>query len=384
MPNKIRCLLIAPLANGEGFSGEDAYTQSLLNYPPEGVEYIFHDDLVASGQGWRVPWVHRLFPWLGERRLHILPYTWVQSLGTNERFDLIHIHGWAVYLTGGLKDSQTPIVISASSAPTYGLKAYKGWSDWRVRRYTILMRFLQKKLRIYDSYFSPGPARRIVVWSKWARNDYIRAGIEKSRLCVVPPGLPAPELIPRVNKDQVRLLFVGNDFVRKGGFFLLEVFGNLRARFGKKISLTIVSNYNEHVDMPAGVSWLRGISHSTMGKLYQEHDIFVLPTLAEGYGISVLEAMSYGLPVIVSGVGALPEIVVDEKTGFVVQRGDNRQLEGRIASLVKSQNLMFQMGDQARKRFEKFFSIEARNEALRQLYYATANCRDGYNAAPKT
>lgn len=367
MSDRIRCLLIAPLARGEGFSGEDAYTELLLRHPPEGVEYVFHDDLVQSGRGWRVPWVHRVFSWLGEQRLGLVPHAWVQTVGSGEAFDLVHIHAWAVYLAGALRDPQLPTVISASSAPTYGLRYYKGWAQGRVTLYSTVMRMVQRSLGTYDSYFYPGPARRIVVWSKWARDQYVNSGIEARRIAVIPPGLPVPELAEHSRREGLRLLFVGNDFVRKGGPPVLRVFSRLRAKFGGTLRLTVVSNHPIPARLPDGVTWLRDVPHSRMGTIYEGHSVFVLPALAEGFGISVVEAMSYGLPCVVSDISAMPEIVTDGVTGFTCEAGDVRRLEEALSCLIMNNELLQLMSQAASQRVRNCFSPWA---VAKQIHHA--------------
>jgi glycosyltransferase involved in cell wall biosynthesis len=232
---------------------------------------------------------------------------------------------------------------------------------------------LQRTFRIYDSYFFPGPARQILVWSEWARSEYIRAGIEETRVRVVPPGLLAPEFSsPKKYSQRLRLLFVGNDFARKGGFLLLEAFSQLRDRYGKDIVLTVVSNYDTRNSLPEGVIWRRNLSRLQMQELYREHDVFVLPTYAEGYGISVVEAMSFGLPVIVSTVGALPEIVC-QGAGFIVEPGDWRGLFQCLMTLMADKDLLQTMSMQARNCFLQHHDVRNTNVLLGQVYQEVLN-----------
>lgn len=380
MKKPIRCLLIAPLTRGMGFTGEDAYTQSLLENPPDGVEYTFHDDLVAAGRAQRIPWVHSLYAWLGESRLGLLPYTWTQSLETEEQFDIIHIHAWAVALGRNLRRSGIPIVISASTAPVYGLRTYKHWSENRITAYAHVIRSLQRSLNIYDCYFFQGPAHQVMVWSQFARADFEASGIHRSRLVIVPPGIPDPSWCPNHRSDDcVRVLFVANDFVRKGGPMLVEVYHRLRDELPNQVTLTIIGT-----DVPApysreGINILGFLERPKVHDYFRQHDVLVLPSEAEGYGMAVIEAFSFGLPVIVSNVGAMSEIVTSD-VGLRHDPGDKNALYDALRKLVTDADLRSRMGSAARQRFLESYVTQSTNSLLRDVYLDTMKSSIGLHS----
>lgn len=368
MSKRIRCLLVGPLTKGEGYSGEDAYTQALLSHPPSDVDYIFHEDLVANGQGARVKWMHALFGILSEYHLGILPYNWLQTLETNLDFDIIHVHAWQVFFGRQMRSKGMPVVISSSSDPTYGLKSYKGWTDSRIRRHRLVSRVLQRALHVQDSYFNPGPAQRILVWSEFARADYVQAGLDPARLCVVPPGIsdPGHRATPG-SMDSFRILFVGNDFERKGGQELVKVFQGLYHEFGPRVQLTIVSSRFPPSDDRSGVTFAGRVDRQEIHSLYAQSDVFVLPSHAEGYGMSVVEAMSFGLPVIVSAVGALPSIVTGH-TGHVIH--SEQELSEALHTLIMNPAYCARLGENAYRHFKLNFEIGITNRRLREVYDA--------------
>lgn len=73
-------------------------------------------------------------------------------------------------------------------------------------------------------------------------------------------------------------------------------------------------------------------------------DIFVLPSESEALGLSIVEAMACGLPVVATNVGGIPEVVVDGKTGFLVPPRDPIALASKLATLVESEELRMRMG----------------------------------------
>jgi glycosyltransferase involved in cell wall biosynthesis len=106
-------------------------------------------------------------------------------------------------------------------------------------------------------------------------------------------------------------------------------------------------------------------------------DLFVCPSLYEGFGIAIVEAMAAGRPVIASAVGGIPEIVVREDTGLLVPPGDARALAGAIASLLSRPDRARAMGARGRERARERFSIEAAVRRHQQLYDTLSSRRPG-------
>ena len=97
-------------------------------------------------------------------------------------------------------------------------------------------------------------------------------------------------------------------------------------------------------------------------------DVYVQPSLAEGLGISVLEAMAAGIPVVASDVGGLKEVIDDGVTGFLVPPRDTSRLADRIAQLAIYPSLRARMGDAARAHVIEHFNLERESHAIRTAY----------------
>jgi glycosyltransferase involved in cell wall biosynthesis len=97
-------------------------------------------------------------------------------------------------------------------------------------------------------------------------------------------------------------------------------------------------------------------------------DIFVLPSLKEGFPYVILEAMAAGLPIVATCVGGVPEAVVEGKGGFLVEPGDAESLARKIAILVESGDLRRSMGEFNRARVREEFSIERMISQTRRVY----------------
>lgn len=103
-------------------------------------------------------------------------------------------------------------------------------------------------------------------------------------------------------------------------------------------------------------------------KLLAGMDVFVLPSLWEGLGNAVLEAMAMGKPVVAANVGGIPEVVINEKTGFLVSAGNSAALADAIIKLLKSPEIRAEIGKAGRNRVEENFRIEKTVEKLQSIY----------------
>ena len=99
-------------------------------------------------------------------------------------------------------------------------------------------------------------------------------------------------------------------------------------------------------------------------ELFSRADVFVLPTLAETFGIAAVEASASGLPVVATRVGGLPDIVADGTTGLLTAPGDARALRSAIERLAGDPTLRTGLGRAARARAEACFDIDRNADRL--------------------
>jgi glycosyltransferase involved in cell wall biosynthesis len=210
----------------------------------------------------------------------------------------------------------------------------------------------------------------LVTWSQWARRSLIDDyGVDGSRVRVHPPGVPGTYFdIGRARQEQspddgrpIQLLFVGGDFERKGGNYLLDV---MRGPPGERCVLHVVTrsdirgapNVVVHRDVAA--------NSPAMRRLYADADVFVFPTLADCLGVVLEEAAAAGLPVITTDVGGVGESVEPGESGLLVPPGDGRALELAVTTLVEDRGRRLRMGRAAHGLAVRGFDAHANNRAV--------------------
>jgi len=111
------------------------------------------------------------------------------------------------------------------------------------------------------------------------------------------------------------------------------------------------------------------VGYSEMPALYRSADVFVFPsTWEEPFGISIVEAMASGIPVVATKVGGIPEIVREGETGRLVPPGDPQSMAEAIGQLLDSEPDRQRLGAAGRSAAESRFSIDAHVDRLLGLY----------------
>ncbi len=217
----------------------------------------------------------------------------------------------------------------------------------------------------------------VLAMSRWAADSVIAQGVDSDRVRVIHPGVDLRWWVPPAAKHSngpLRLLFVGGDFIRKGGPELLAACSRLRSDFVLDVvtrqSVPTASRVNVHRLEP---------NAPALRKLYQQADLFVLPTRADCFGHAAVEAMACGIPVVMTDVGGARDIVVPGETGCLLQSTD--QLQPVLDVLLGSPDRLREMGLAARRRAEALFDGRRNDRSLADILMALSEHRTGSAAA---
>lgn len=107
---------------------------------------------------------------------------------------------------------------------------------------------------------------------------------------------------------------------------------------------------------------------SRVGEYYQALDLFVAPQRWEGFGVTPLEAMATGIPVVATSVGAFPELVVTGQTGAIIAPGDVEAMAREVALLLDDEKELARQGVEARRHVAENFSLKAEADAINAVY----------------
>lgn len=177
-----------------------------------------------------------------------------------------------------------------------------------------------------------------------------------------------------VGSEETVLGIIARLVEQKGHRYLIEAFATA-VQQNRKLRLLIVGSGALEDDLKARVRHC-GLEKEVLFTGYRSDtvdllgaiDIFVHPSLWEGFGLAVLEAMAMGKPVIATRVSALPELIEDTVSGFLVAPRNADALAEAIMRLAGDTLLQQRIGEQARQRCRREFSVERMSAATAALY----------------
>jgi glycosyltransferase involved in cell wall biosynthesis len=206
----------------------------------------------------------------------------------------------------------------------------------------------------------------------------VEGGVRREKIRVIYSGIEAERFQSADGGRKREPLVVGTLaglVKRKGHRYLLEAAARLKQQ-GVDLRYCFGGEGPERRDLQElalqlglrdEVSFLGWVSDAP--RFFASVDIFALPSLFEGLGVAVLEAMAAGKPVVASFVGGIPELVEDQTTGLLVPPGDFESLAGALSRLASDPELVRAMGEMGRETVRHRFTMEQMALQNEAFYY---------------
>ncbi|MGO8789589.1 MAG: glycosyltransferase family 4 protein [Terriglobia bacterium] len=212
----------------------------------------------------------------------------------------------------------------------------------------------------------------VIAVSENIRELSVRAGVPRERISVIPDGIQIPEALPNIaERQRLRTSWRCHD-----DDFVVGLLGASTPEKGQDVALDAMALLAEKLpsarlvlagdeSASAGEALMHG-AYSDWGWIlrlgpitdlpgfFAGLDLFIMPSIAEGLGSSALWAMAHGLPVIATRVGGLPEIVVENETGWLIPPGSAQVLADTILLASQDREKLTEFGRNGRKRAERF------------------------------
>jgi glycosyltransferase involved in cell wall biosynthesis len=190
-------------------------------------------------------------------------------------------------------------------------------------------------------------ASLVVANSSFTARTLIETGFPAERVRVVPLGAPPvdPSYRQRPRPQTVRFLFAGAAGPRKGAHLLIDAFRRLGTRRG--VELVIAGQWllpsRMRATLPAGVRVLGSVPQPQLFEEYRRASVLVFPSVCDGFGMVVTEALAHGLPVITTRHVGAADLIEDGVSGFVIAPSDVDALTERMAHCVANPELLWTM-----------------------------------------
>lgn len=211
---------------------------------------------------------------------------------------------------------------------------------------------------------------KVIVPSKSTQRNLLKySRIPPSKIKIVYLGVKILRKNLPSGKSKTKKIIVGNvsrltrekgqDVILRSIPEIVDKVKNVRFIFvGTGPDMLYFQNLAKHLRIEKYVEFLGYVED--LGSVYEIMDIFVFPTMweLEGFGLVAAEAMSFGIPVVASRLGPVPEIVDDKKTGILFEPGNDRELARAVVLLADNEDLRYILGTNAYKKAQEEYNIE--------------------------
>lgn len=197
-------------------------------------------------------------------------------------------------------------------------------------------------------------ADHIFVASSFTKRSLLSIGIAESAITVIPYGSPIDYFHPKPKPDDTfRALFVGRVGPRKGVHYLLQAWKSLNL-INAELLMVGVNEFPDTVAINgANYRHIPSVPHYTLNQYYSSASVFVFPSLVEGFGLVLLEAMACGIPIITTPNTAGPDIITDGVEGFIIPIRDVDALKAKLEWCYQNPKILKEMGKAARQKAEQ-------------------------------
>ena len=388
----LRVLLHSPTADLDPLSGDTTYTETLLAYPPPGVEYTSYAQALSDGRlvrRGRRPRVAtnlraadlailgvRTAESLLRRRWMFREETWFVSIDPTA-FDLVHNHIFTLRQVG----TRLPMMSSAGYPLSELYRFREGWPAARASRADALETMYARAVGSHRAgYWAPHPDLLSVYTDRYA--EWLTGrGVPAERIAVVRQGLPDATVAEPPREDTIG--FIGRDFARKGGLEAVAAFEQIRRQLPRARMLVITDERSlpASVRRTAGVEVVSGAPREDVLNLHLPRmSVLLAPTRSDcGVPYAVIESLRAGVPVILSTSPWLDERL----SGPGAPRAGRVDDVARLAlEILHDPARARSARDHAREQFESLLSLAAWHDDLRRAYASTVSLHECAAASP--
>ena len=269
----------------------------------------------------------------------------------NEIDIIISFDNYSSKIFKDLKDDKIIKILDMSSIPIKNiLKNYNEYlnseeiTSEEEKSAVNLIKSYTKKM-IQNSEVEIKHADYFIVASNYTKNELLKKDIKKSKIFVIPYGVKIEEYKPtlefnKINKEEISILFVGRMNVAKGFYKVLDVAKNIK---NKQIIFYFVGDKKElciQENLPDNIKIIGSVPKKKIKYFYEKADILILPTLFDGFGLSVIEAMASGCAIITTNNCGASDIVRQENAGIILDKISYKEIELTIHKLINDKKLL--------------------------------------------
>lgn len=185
--------------------------------------------------------------------------------------------------------------------------------------------------------------------SNFTRDTWVQAGMPKEKIAVLPYGAPAPDISGADGGSRgagpLRLLWAGTFSIRKGAHLLVDAWRRSATAGSMQLDVfgTLALPHEMLARLPDSVRLHGPVPHAVVIDAYRAADALVFPTLCDGFGLVVNEALSRGLPVITTHRAGASDLITHNHDGLLIEHGSVESIEAALAWCIAHRDTLRDM-----------------------------------------
>ena len=369
--------VLAPAYRGGGATEWRGIPVRRFRYAPARLETLTHDETVPDRLRSQPAYLALLPAYLLGGSLASI------KAGSSAPPDVVHVHwpvphAWFGGLARASSGGTTAVVSSFYSVEIRWIERRLGWA----------VPFLRWSIEMSDAVTAISSATASAV-ARYTTREVPVIPFSAAVSGFAPDSSTTTGRAPR-RDGSFRLLFVGRLVERKGIHILIRALARVRERvdatltvIGKGPEVAALEAEAVRVGVEASVRFAGRVDETTLSEAYRASDLFILPAVVdrkgdtEGLGVVLLEALEFGLPVIASDIGGIPDIVRHRETGLLVPPGDAAALAGAILESVETPDETRERARRGRAHARGRFALSSVIDRLTGCYAQAIAARRG-------
>ena len=232
----------------------------------------------------------------------------------------------------------------------------------------VMVKFPQYTQELYDERKMLWDAKKMFFFKKeLSESDYVltasnfvKASVLKykpNKKCFVVPYGASFEIKKerRVATKTLKIVYVGNVTVMKGIPFVFEALANLKSEDLEIVFVgAVTESIKNMVKDDSRCRFVGRVPHDAVGTYLKDADIFLFPSLSDGFGIAPLEAMYYGIPCIISENAGVSDIILEGQNGFIIPAMSAKAIQDKLEWCLQHRQELMQMRELAYQTAERY------------------------------
>lgn len=236
------------------------------------------------------------------------------------------------------------------------------------------------KRSIFSKRLLLNQAKEITATSEFLVRYTSMLSSKNKRIHIVPFGVNCSLFSPREKKPslEINIGFVkhlkrkyGPEYLVRAMKIVTKKYPNIKLFIaGEGVLDSELKQLTSSLGLENSIKFLGRVPHESVPDLLAKLDIFVMPSIydSEGFGVAAVEAEAMEVPVVATKVGGVPEVVLDGKTGILVEPRNSDQLANAIIKLIENPALRYQMGKNGRRYVMKKYNWKDNAKIMEDIY----------------